>query len=130
MADTTQHRPRRGRLAGAVALCAGIALALIPALPAAAVQTNVTLGGKSCTGDSFLASRSNANATVMHKVHTTAGFTGYRQFNNTSETYLTFNYYTGQKGTVVYDGVSYVYLTGPFLTNRSTIGSAYLFCDV
>jgi hypothetical protein len=113
------------RVGAAIALSLGLAVA--SALPAQAAQTYVTLGPKTCTGSSYLASTANATIHVQHKIVATSGAFGVRTFNNYTGTYQQSYYYPGIQGSVIYDGHSYVQISPSW--ESGTIASASMFCD-
>ena len=119
--------PRGRAFKAAAALTLALGLSLAAAIPAQAVQTFVTLGPKTCTGSSFLASTANATIHVQHKIVATSGAFGIRNFTNYTGTYQVSYYYPGIQGSVIYDGHSYVQISPAW--ESGTIGSASMFCD-
>jgi hypothetical protein len=126
---STSISKKRGGVAKTVsAITLALGLAVASAVPAQAVQTNVILGPKTCSGSSFLASTANATIHVSHQITATSGAWGIRKFNNATGTYQVSNYYAKFQGTVIYNGHSFVTIDPSW--ESGTIGSASLFCDV
>lgn len=122
-----RNASRTSLLAGLVVVLTALSLTF-SAMPAHARQTSVTLGPKTCTGSNSLYSTSNATYSVVHKVVTTQGAVALRTFTNLTDNYVTHRYYTGMKGSVVYNGKSFVALSGTYFPD-STVGTASLNCD-
>jgi hypothetical protein len=105
------------RTTAAVALAAGVAIALSTALPASA--TTITTGAKSCSS-TYDRQKSNAKYSVEHKIYSPANSGEYTWNYSNSSAYVTnTTNWNNSAGRIFINDATNSWVNGPYLSSAS-----------